>query len=139
MTYTGGGIITLSHGRLSSYVATHFFNIQVRATALSTAELAQQMRSSCIPLKWPVMPQEAMHRLGRCVQDELLGYLADEQLGGAAAEVLAGKVFTHTLQPRPRLVLVDRAGCCGGAHAWPKEGLQCITEQNCANDDTLLS
>lgn len=53
----------------------------------------------------------------RCsiLQDETLGYLADEDLGAAAAEVLAGKVFTHTLQPHPRLVIVGEAGCCGGA------------------------
>jgi hypothetical protein len=47
-------------------------------------------------------------------QDETLGLLEDERLGAAAQEILAGKLFTHTLQPHPRVVIVDQKGCTGG-------------------------
>lgn len=48
------------------------------------------------------------------MQDETLGLLTDGALGAAAQEILSGKLFTHSKTLTPRLVLVDRAGCCGG-------------------------
>lgn len=48
------------------------------------------------------------------MQDETLGLLTDPVLGTAAQEILAGKLFTHSQTLCPRLVVVDKAGCCGG-------------------------
>jgi hypothetical protein len=48
------------------------------------------------------------------MQDETLGYLFDPELAPAAAEVLAGKLFTHGKRPTPRRIVVDATGCCGG-------------------------
>lgn len=52
----------------------------------------------------------------RTAQDEALGLLTDDALGTAAQEILAGKLFTHSTTLNPRLVVVDKAGCCGGAY-----------------------
>ena len=46
------------------------------------------------------------------MQDETLGYVGEDTLGAAAAQVLAGKLFMHGRQPHPRHVFVDTT--CSG-------------------------
>jgi hypothetical protein len=76
------------------------------------------------------------HPFLRSLQDEALGYLGHESLCEAAQEILAGKLFSHTAEPHPRLVVVDETGCMGGAlyACTSQRNLNVLSSLSCTHD-----